>query len=232
MRDFHAHSRYPSAMSNSHATTEPARLMLVTPPLNEVADWPTRLADACKLADASALLVRLAPADERGMINLVKAICAPVQALGVAVMVEADVAVCVRGGADGAHLAGDAQALRAAREQMPAGRSVGAGHLRSRHDAMDAGEANVDYVMFGEPRSDGSMPNASAVIERATWWAEIFQVPCVAYAADEAMIAPLAATHAEFIALGEWIWEVDDLAGTLARCVAMISDSSSADAPA
>jgi thiamine-phosphate pyrophosphorylase len=206
--------------------------MLVTPPLEEVGDWPMRLADACKLARASALLVRLSPTDERGMINIVKAVCAPVQAMGVAVMVEADVAVCVRGGADGAHLAADAATLRAAREQMPDGRSVGAGHLRSRHDAMDAGEANVDYVMFGEPRIDGSMPNASAVIERTAWWAEIFQTPCVAYAADEAMIAPLAATHAEFIALGEWIWAQNDMPGTIARCVAALDVSSNSDVPA
>jgi thiamine-phosphate pyrophosphorylase len=219
-------------MSTSHATTDPARLMLVTPPLLQAGDWPDRIAEACRIAEAAAVLLRFGPIDERSRINIVKAICPPVQALGVAVIVAGEVAVCVRGGADGVHLDGDAEALRAAREQMPEGRSVGAGRLKSRHDAMDAGEANVDYVMFGEPRPDGSLPHASAVIERAAWWAEIFEVPCVAYAADEAMVQPLAATHAEFIALGDWLWEERDMAQILERCLAATRAPGRADVPA
>jgi thiamine-phosphate pyrophosphorylase len=155
-----------------------------------------------------------------------------VQALGVAVIVEAEANVAVRGGADGVHVDGDSDALRAAREAMPEGRSVGAGHLRSRHDAMDAGEANVDYVMFGEPRPDGSLPPASAVIERAHWWAEIFQTPCVAYAASREMVAPLSATGAEFIALGEWLWSEPDLPAAITDCIAAAQAARRADAPA
>jgi thiamine-phosphate pyrophosphorylase len=219
-------------MSTSKATTEPARLMLVTPPLSEAGDWPARLAEACRIAEADALLVRLAPADERSLINIVKALCPPVQALGVAVIVEADVGIAVRGGADGVHVDGNAAALRAARDAMPEGRSVGAGHLRSRHDAMDAGEANVDYVMFGEPRADGSTPPASAVIERAQWWAEIFQTPCVAYAASPDMIDPLAATGAEFIALGDWLWTEADIPAAIAGSIAASQVAGRADAPA
>jgi thiamine-phosphate pyrophosphorylase len=219
-------------MSTSKATTEPARLMLVTPPLTEAGDWPARLGEACRIARADALLVRLGPADERTLINIVKAISPPVQALGVAVIIEADVAVAVRGGADGVHVDGDSAALRAAREAMPEGRSVGAGHLRSRHDAMDAGEANVDYVMFGEPRPDGSMPPASAVIERAQWWAEIFQTPCVAYAASPDMVAPLAATGAEFVALGDWLWSEADMPAAITACIAASQVAGRADAPA
>jgi thiamine-phosphate pyrophosphorylase len=219
-------------MSSSKATTEPARLMLVTPPLSDAGDWPARLSEACRLAQADALLVRLGAADERSLINLVKAICPPVQALGVAVIVEAAVTVAVRGGADGVHIGGDAAALRAAREAMPEGRSVGAGHLRSRHDAMDAGEANVDYVMFGEPRPDGSVPPASAVIERSQWWAEIFQTPCVAYAASPDMVTPLAATGAEFIALGDWLWSEADIPAAIAASIAASQVAGRTDAPA
>jgi thiamine-phosphate pyrophosphorylase len=219
-------------MSNSQATTEPARMMLVTPPLSEAGDWPQRLADACQASGADAVLVRLAPGDERGLINIVKALCPPVQALGVAVIIEADVPVAVRGGADGVHVESDAALLRAAREAMPEGRSVGAGHCRSRHDAMDAGEANVDYVMFGEPRRDGSLPAASAVIERAQWWAEIFQTPCVAYAASREMVGPLAATGAEFIALGDWLWSETDIKAAIAECLAAARVAGRADAPA
>ncbi len=219
-------------MSAKQPTTEPARLMLVTPPLGEAGDWPQKLAGACELAGASVLLLRLAPGDERGLVNLVKAICAPVQAVGTAVIVAAEPLVAVRGGADGVHVEGGLAAIRAAREALPEGRSLGAGHLRSRHDAMDAGEAGVDYVMFGEPRPDGSVPPASAVIERAGWWAEIFQIPCVAWAAEPDMVGPLAATGAEFVALGEWLWQEGDVTAALARAAQAISAPQGADATA
>ena len=60
--------------------------------------------------------------------------------------------------------------------------------------------------MFGEPRPDGSVPALDTVIERAAWWAEIFEIPCVAYAPSLQDIAPLAATGVEFIALGDAVW--------------------------
>ena len=71
---------------------------------------------------------------------------------------------------------------------------------------MDAGEAGVDYVMFGEPRPDGSLPPLPAVIERASWWAEIFETPCIAYAPDAESVPALVETGAEFLALGAWLF--------------------------
>ena len=47
---------------------------------------------------------------------------------------------------------------------------------------MTLGEAGADYLMFGEPRPDGSLPALDEVVERAAWWAEIFETPCVAFA--------------------------------------------------
>ena len=38
------------------------------------------------------------------------------------------------------------------------------------------------------------------------WCAELFELPCVAYAADLEEIAPLVAAGADFIALGDWLW--------------------------
>ena len=46
-----------------------------------------------------------------------------------------------------------------------------------------------------------------AVIERAGWWAEIFETPCVAYAPDAESIPALVETGAEFVALGAWAFE-------------------------
>jgi thiamine-phosphate pyrophosphorylase len=42
------------------------------------------------------------------------------------------------------------------------------------------------------------------VIERCRWWAELFNVPCIGYAPGPEAVKPLAATGAEFVALGPW----------------------------
>ena len=71
---------------------------------------------------------------------------------------------------------------------------------------MTAGERGADYVLFGEPDSDGRRPSFDAIIERIVWWAEVFEVPCVGYAASCEEIAPLVAAGADFVAVGDFIW--------------------------
>jgi thiamine-phosphate pyrophosphorylase len=71
---------------------------------------------------------------------------------------------------------------------------------------MNAGEAGADYVMFGEPRLDGWTPPFEETLERAEWWAEIFQTPCVAYARTVDEVTPLAEAGADFVALGDAVW--------------------------
>lgn len=185
----------------------PTRLMLVTPPVADAEAMAFRLMQAMAGGDVAAVLLRLAEGDERTQIARIKRLAPAVQAGNVALVVDASPVAAVRGGADGVHLAGSADAIADARATLKSERIIGAGGLRARHDAMDVGEAGVDYVMFGEPRPDGTLPPLPAVIERAGWWAEIFETPCVAYAPDLAAVSALAETGAEFIALGEWAFD-------------------------
>lgn len=187
-----------------------ARLYLVTPVLED-ASFAPRLAEACADGNVAAVLVRLAPADERSLINQVKALGPSVQDHGAALIVavegEADIAtIAARGGADGVHVQGDPARVRELRERLKDGRAVGAGGIRTKDDAMTLGEAGVDYLLFGEPRPDGSLPVLDSVVERAGWWAEIFETPCIAFAADLDAIPALVATKAEFIALSDAVW--------------------------
>lgn len=187
----------------------PTRLMLVTPPVLDAEPIAFRLMQAFAGGDVAAVLLRLAEGDDRSKIERVKRLSGPVQAASVALVVEASALIATRGGADGVHLTDGPEAIAEARSSLRTERIIGAGHLRARHDAMDAGEAGVDYVMFGEPRADGSVPPLAAVVERAGWWAEIFETPCVAYAPDAESIPVLAETGCEFIALGEWAFADD-----------------------
>jgi thiamine-phosphate pyrophosphorylase len=155
--------------------------------------------------DVAAVLVRLALAAERDMINTVKIYAPGVQAAGTALLVAERADIVARARADGAHLTG-VDALSAALPSLKPARIVGAGGLRSRHDAMLAGEAGADYVMFGEPGPDARRPPFDAIVDRVTWWAELFEIPCVAYAASLEEIGPLCAAGADFIALGDAVF--------------------------
>lgn len=193
------------------------RLYLVTPVIADAAAFAPQLAAACGAGDIAAVLLRLAEGDERSQVKRLKALAPLAQAHGAAVLVAATPAVATRGGGDGIQVrGGDGAALKAAIDALQPERIVGAGDLRSKHDAMQAGEAGVDYVMFGEPRADASLPDFGLVRERAAWWAELFAIPCVAFAPGLDQVAALAATGAEFVALGDAAW---DHAGGVAAAV-------------
>jgi thiamine-phosphate pyrophosphorylase len=75
---------------------------------------------------------------------------------------------------------------------------------------MLAAERGADYVMFGEPDATGQCPAFAAVEERVSWWAEVFEIPCVGYSESLQTISPLVAAGADFVALGDAIWRNPD----------------------
>jgi thiamine-phosphate pyrophosphorylase len=184
------------------------RLFLVTPLLDDTAALAGSIERVLMAGDVAAVLLRLNAADERALINRTKLVAAVVQRRDIALLLDGRPELVARTGTDGAHLTGS-EALCAALPALKPDRIAGAGGLRSRHDAMLAGEANADYVMFGDPEgltAGGGRPPFSSIEERVAWWAELFQSPCIGYAASAGEIRPLAEAGADFIALGDWIW--------------------------
>ena len=173
------------------------RLYLVIP--QDLAGLTDRLADALGAADVAAVLLRLPDTDERHRINHAKGIAPVVQSKGAALLLEGCAELAARAGADGAHLSG-IDALRGAVATLKPARIAGCGGLTTRHDAMVAAEAGADYVMFGEPDAAGHRPSLAAIAERVAWWAELFEVPCVGFAASLEEVEPLAAAGADFVA--------------------------------
>ena len=47
---------------------------------------------------------------------------------------------------------------------------------------------------------------SAAILERVGWWAEVFEIPCVALAASLDEVGALAAAGADFVAVGDFIW--------------------------
>jgi thiamine-phosphate pyrophosphorylase len=205
--------RRHSAEKRSHAVRmgtaiprrEAPRLYLVTPPLGAPDAIAEDLADALNAADIAAVLLRLADDAEQAQLDRIKTLRILIQSNGAAMLLDGHAALVSRAEADGAHLAGT-DALRAATAALKPKYIAGCGALASRHDAMLAGESGADYVMFGEPDASGHRPALDAVIERVAWWAEIFQIPCVAYAARIDEVAALVGAGADFVAIDAAVW--------------------------
>jgi thiamine-phosphate pyrophosphorylase len=194
-------------MASRENSAEPrrptARLYLLAPP--DPAGLKDRLAAALAAADIAAVLLPLPQPDERARIDHAKALAATVQDNGAALLLDGHADLAARAGADGAHLGG-VEALTTALPTLKPARIAGCGRLATRHEAMLAAEAGADYVMFGEPDTTGRRPSFDAVVERVAWWAELFEIPCVGFAASLDEVKPLVAAGADFVAIGDCIF--------------------------
>lgn len=182
----------------------PARLYLITPALERAEPFDKALAAALGAGDVACVLVRFATNDPGQRKAILRALTPLAQDHGAALLVDGDAQLAARAGADGAHVSGGARALDEAIESLKPERIVGAGGLASRDECMSAGELDVDYLMFGGP---GDPAPPADILERTRWWAEIFNVPCVAFARTLEEVEPLADAGAEFIALEAAVWD-------------------------
>lgn len=176
------------------------RLYLITPPIEDGEAFASPFEAALASGDVACVLLRFAAPDEGSRKKIAKNLAAIAQSRDVALLVAEDSQLAARAGADGAHVTGLGENLEAALQSLKPSRIVGVGGLASRDEAMIAGESGVDYVLFGDLDSGGE--SAEKTLERAAWWAEIFQIPCVAVAHDLAEVGKLARSGCEFIALG------------------------------
>ena len=142
-----------------------------------------------------------------------QAICA---AHDVAFVVNDSVALAKRLKADGVHLGQDDGSPREAREELGRDAQIGVTCHASRHLAMEAGEAGADYVAFGaffdsttKDKGDAERPT----LELLAWWAEIFEIPCVAIGGiTPENCRPLIDAGADFLAVSGAVWNGDEAA--------------------
>jgi thiamine-phosphate pyrophosphorylase len=206
-------------------TDQSAKLYLFTPPLREgdLGAFAPSFSAALATGEVACVLARLAPGAEGEAKKIIARLIEIAAPAGAAVLVDNDPRLAARSGADGAHMSEGDAALAEALASLKPERIVGAGFLRTRDDAMNAGEAGADYVMFGEPRRDGFIPPADQTVERVAWWAEIFEPPCVGYAAALDDIAPLVEAGADFVALSDAIWSAPAPVEALAQARALLA---------
>jgi thiamine-phosphate pyrophosphorylase len=180
-------------------------LLIATPGLE-----PERLAAALAVGGVAGVIVGEG-ADGEQIAAAVERLHPVCREHEVALLVAGEVELALELGADGLHLPAAAD-VSAARQRLGLERILGAACGRSRHAAMVAGEEGADYVAFGRP---GEVVDEE-LIELAQWWSELFVLPClVAGAIDHEAAARLARAGADFVGLGERLWQDADPAAAL-----------------
>ncbi len=185
----------------------PCQLYLISPP---AIDDP--FADALRAAldggPVAAFQLRLKGLDEHAIARAadpLQRICAD---RDVAFIVNDSVSLAKRLGADGVHLGQDDGDPREARAILGPSAQIGVTCHDSRHLAMEAGEAGADYVAFGAfyptaTKETMHRPDPSIL----SWWAAVFELPCVAIGGITADNAPpLVAAGADFLAVSGAVW--------------------------
>ena len=150
---------------------------------------------AALAAGKFASVLVIAPAGQTLDAGTARPFVEAIQAKDAAALIDDDAQLARTLRADGVHLRGgetlEARA-REAREILGTRYILGA-EAHSRHDAMMLGELGAEYVAFAGGEQAGFIG----------WWAEIFEIPCVAFGmATPEDAAAMARAGADFIAFG------------------------------
>lgn len=189
------------------------QLYLISP-LDVGGDFPQRLIRALDAAPVAAFQFRVKGLDQHEAARLaapLQAICATRE---VAFIVNDDVALAKRIGADGVHLGQDDGDPKEAREILGRDAQIGVTCHASRHLAMEAGDNGADYVAFGAffP-SNTKDTEHRAELDLLEWWQGLFEIPCVAIGGiTPENCAPLVSAGADFLAVSGAVWNGDEAA--------------------
>ena len=162
-----------------------------------------RLQAVLKASAVASALIRPAAGTELDA-RTVATLVLVLQKHGIAALLADDAALAKAIKADGIHLtwSKDIVARYAdARRALGPTAFIGADAGRSRHDAMELGEANADYVAFGiPPHVEDRAKAEERQCDLIAWWSEIFEIPCVAFdVADADQAKAVANTGADFV---------------------------------
>jgi thiamine-phosphate pyrophosphorylase len=193
----------------------PCQLYLISP-LETGGDFPQRLRQALEAGPVAAFQFRVKDLDPEEAAQL----AAPLQAIcdefDVAFIVNDDVVLAERLGADGVHLGQGDESLEKARAVLGKDAQIGITCHDSRHLAMEAGEGGANYVAFGaffptETKETHHKPE----LELIQWWVEMMELPCVAIGGiTPDNCQPLIDAGADFLAVSGAVW--NDPAGPAA----------------
>ncbi|WP_066556199.1 thiamine phosphate synthase [Croceicoccus bisphenolivorans] len=191
------------------------QLYLISP-LDVSGDFPERLARALDAGKGivTAFQFRVKGIDDQHeaarLAEPLQAICAD---RDVGFIVNDDIALAKRLGADGVHLGQSDGEVKEARQQLGRDAQIGVTCHDSRHFAMQAGEDGADYVAFGAffPSTTKETEHRAG-LDLLDWWYRVFELPSVAIGGiTPENCAPLVTAGADFLAVSGSVWNGDEV---------------------
>jgi thiamine-phosphate pyrophosphorylase len=189
----------------------PCQIYLISP-LEVGGDFAARLEQALGGGPVAAFQFRVKGIDQHEAARLAEPLQRICEAAEVAFIVNDDMALARRLGADGVHLGQGDGDPREARALLGPTAQIGVTCHDSRHLAMEAGEAGADYVAFGaffptSTKETSHRPEPSIL----SWWSRLFEIPSVAIGG----ITPdnggaLVKAGADFLAVCGAIWQNEE----------------------
>lgn len=205
-----------------HQPRPPCQLYLVSP-LDVGGDFPTHLAAALDAGPVAAFQFRVKGMDQHVAAGLAAPLLELCRERDVAFIVNDDVGLARRLGADGVHLGQSDGDPADARRLLGPDAQIGVTCHNSRHLAMAAGEGGADYVAFG-----AFYPTTTKITEHVAepalvgWWTTVSDIACVAIGGINAdNCAPIVAAGADFVAVSSAVWSHPDGAAAGARAMAV-----------
>lgn len=191
------------------AVQEPmfARLCLVTPAELDAAHFAPVLDSTLRSGDVASLILDLAHLDPDAALSAAERLVPIAQANGVAAIIAGDWSLVQASGADGVHVAAGQAELRRAVDTFHPDRIVGGGGLKTRHDAMLAGETDCDYLFFGRLDGDTADEIFDKALDMAAWWSVVFEIPAMVMGGRTlGSVIEAVDARVEFVVLRDAVW--------------------------
>lgn len=184
------------------------RLCLVTAPDYSTDSLAALVSDALSGGDVASLVVT-APKGDATRLQAAAAEIVPVAAArGVATLIHNDLRVAARTKADGVHIDTGAPDIADAVAALRNRQIVGAGNIQTRHDALEIGEAEPDYLFFGRLDGDRDERIFPKALELAAWWSSVTIIPAMIMGGRSiASVDEAAAAGIGFVALSAAVWD-------------------------
>jgi thiamine-phosphate pyrophosphorylase len=196
----------------------PSCQLYLISPLDVGGDFPGRLERALAAGPVAAFQFRVKGVDQHEAARLAEPLQAICRAKDVAFVVNDDIGLARRLGADGVHLGQHDGTVAEARAALGREAQIGVTCHASRHLALEAGEAGADYVAFGsffpsETKASEHRPE----LDLLSWWQEFVEIPCVAIGGiTPENCTPLIEAGADFLAVSGAVWNGEEAAAVRA----------------
>ncbi|NBC32935.1 MAG: thiamine phosphate synthase [Alphaproteobacteria bacterium] len=208
-------------------TDQACRLYLVTPPRFDPEVFAGLLEAVLAALDIASLEIRLEDAGPDDWLAAVNALMPLTLAHDVALLLADRPQIAAGTGCDGVCLS-FLESYAEARRFLGEDAIIGVAARGSRHEAMEAGERGAAFVGIG-PAAEGGVD-----ADLVSWWADLMEVPCVAFGVRTPEDAVLAVeAGADFLCPDPAFWEAaEGPVAALTRLLAGVAFDDDDDAPA